>query len=49
MMMMKSIESLRLLVILADVLGSVLKGIICRCLRLGLNIGPFSLLECVVP
>ena len=42
--MLKSIESVRLLVILADVLGSILKAVVCRCLLLGLNIGPFPLL-----
>ena len=48
MIMMKSVESLRLLVILADVLGSIMKGVDCRCLLLGLNISPFSLLDYVV-
>ena len=47
-MMMKSVESVRLLVILADVLGSIIKGVVCRCLLLGLNISPFSLLYYVV-
>ena len=42
---MTFIESVRLLMILADVLGStsIPKGVICRCLHLGINIGPFSL------
>jgi hypothetical protein len=44
----KSVESVRLLVILADILGSILKAVVCRCLLLRLNIGPFSLLDCVV-
>jgi len=39
-MMMKSVESVRLLVILADILGSILKGVVC--LLLGLNIGPLE-------
>ena len=47
MMMMKSVES-RLLVTLADVLGSILKGVVCPCLLLGLNFGPFPLLDYVV-
>ena len=47
MMMMKSVESVRLLVILADVLVSIIKGVVCRCLLLGLIIKPFSLLDCV--
>ena len=34
--MMQSIEFLRLLVILVDVLGSTLKGVVCHCLPLGL-------------
>ena len=45
MMMMKSVESVRLLVILADVLGNILKGVVCRCILLGLNICPFPLLD----
>jgi hypothetical protein len=50
MMMMKSVESVRLLAILADVLvlGSILKGVVWRCLLLGLDIGPFPLLDYVV-
>ena len=48
MMMIMSIESVRLLVILADVLGIILKAVVCRCLLLGLNIGPFSLLDYLV-
>ena len=48
MMMMNSVESVRLLVILADVLGSIIKGVVCRCLLLGLSIGPFSFLDYVV-
>jgi hypothetical protein len=48
MMMTKSIESVRLLVILADVLGSILKAVVCRCLLLVFNIGPFPLLDYVV-
>ena len=32
---MKFVESVRLLVILADVLGSILIGVVCRCLLLG--------------
>ena len=48
MMMMMSVASVRLLVILAGVLGSIIKGVVCRCLLLGLNISPFSLLDCVV-
>jgi hypothetical protein len=47
-MLMKSVESVRLLVILADVLGSILKAVVCHCLFLGLNIGPFPLLDYVV-
>jgi hypothetical protein len=47
-MMMKSVESVRLLVILADVLGSILKGVVCRCFLFGINIDPFSLLDYVV-
>ena len=47
-MMMKSVESVRLLVILADVLGSIIKGVVFRCLLLGINISPFSLLDYVV-
>ena len=43
--MMKFVESVRLLVILTDALGSILKALVCRCLLLGLNIGPFSLLD----
>ena len=43
--MMKSVQSVRLLVILADVLGSILIGVVCHCLLLGLNIGPFLLLD----
>jgi hypothetical protein len=46
-MMMKSVESVRLLVILADVLGTILKGVVCHCLLLGLNSSPFSLLDYV--
>jgi hypothetical protein len=46
-MMMKSVESVRLLVILADVLGSIIKGVVFRWL-LGLNISPFSLLDYVI-
>ena len=46
--MMESVESVRLLVILADVLGSIINGVVCRCLLLGLNIGSFSLLDYVV-
>ena len=42
-MKMKSVESVRLLVILGDVLGSILKGVLGCCLLLGLNIGQFSL------
>ena len=42
---MKSVDSVGLLVILADVLGSILKGLVCLCLLLGLNIGPFPLLD----
>ena len=48
MMMMKSVESVRLLVILADVLSSIIKGVVCRCLLLGLDVGPFPLLDYVV-
>jgi hypothetical protein len=48
MMMLKSVESVRLLVTLADVLGSIIKGVVCRCLLLRLNMGPFSLLDYVV-
>ena len=33
-MRMKSFESVRLLVILEDVLGSILKGVVCHCLLL---------------
>jgi hypothetical protein len=44
-MMMMSVESVRLLLILADVLGSILQGVVCHCLFHGLNIGPFSLLD----
>jgi hypothetical protein len=44
MMMIKSVESERLLVILAEVLGSIIKGVVCRCLLLS----PFSLLDYVV-
>ena len=47
-MMTNSVESLRLVVILADVLGSILKGVVYRCLFLGINIAPFSLLDYVV-
>ena len=47
-LMMKFVESVRLLVILADVLGSIIKGVVCSCLLLGINISPFSLLDCVV-
>ena len=46
--MMKSVESVILLVILTDVLGSIIKGVVCRYLLLGLNISPFSLLDYVV-
>ena len=45
--MMKYDESVRLLVILVDVLGSILKAVVCCSLLLGL-IGPFSLLDYVV-
>ena len=48
MLTMKSVESVRLLVILVDALGSILKGLVCRCLLLGFNICPFSLLDLVV-
>ena len=48
MMMIKSVECVRLLVILAHELGNVLKGVVCRCLLLGLNIGPFSLFQYVI-
>ena len=48
MMMIKSVESVRLLVILADLLGSIIKRVVCRCILLGLDIGPFSLLDYVV-
>ena len=41
-MAMKSAESVKL--ILADVLGSILKGVVCRCILLGLNIGRFLFL-----
>ena len=47
-LMMMSVESVRLLGILADVLGSFLKGVVCRCLLLGINIGPFFILDYVV-
>ena len=47
-MTMKFVESVRLLVIRADVLGSILKGVVCHCLFLGLNIGPFPVLSYVV-
>ena len=47
-LMIKSVESVRLLVIIADLLGSIIKGVICRCLLLGLNISPVSLLDYVV-
>ena len=46
-MMMKSVESVRLLVILADN-DSILEGVVCRCLLFGLNIDPFSLLDYVL-
>jgi hypothetical protein len=46
--MVSSIESVRLLVILADVLGSILKAVVCCCLLLGFDIGPFYLLDYVV-
>ena len=37
---MKSVESVvKLLVIIADALGSILKGEVCRCLFLRINIG----------
>ena len=39
-MMMKSVESVRLLAILADVPGSIIKGVVCRCLLLGLKMNP---------
>ena len=41
---MKSIYFVRLLVILADVRGSILQGVVCYCLLLRFNICPFSLL-----
>ena len=44
-LMMNSLESVGLL---ADVLGSILKAVVCRRLLLGLNIGPFPLLDYVV-
>jgi hypothetical protein len=47
-MMTKSVESVKLLVILADVLGSILRGVVWRSLLLALNIGPFSLLDNVL-
>ena len=47
-MMTKSVKSVRLLTILADVLGKILKGVVCLSLLLGLNIGPFYLLDYVV-
>ena len=48
MMMMKSVEFVSLLVILADILGCIIKGVVCRCLLLGINISQFSLLDYVV-
>jgi hypothetical protein len=41
----EGMQSVRLLVILADVLGILLKIVVCHCLLLGLNIGPFSFLH----
>ena len=46
-MSMTSVESVRLLVMLADVLGSSLKRVVCRCL-LELNVVLFSLLDFIV-
>ena len=46
-LMMKSVESSRLLVILADVLDSILEGVVCHCLLLGLQVSPFSLFDYV--
>jgi hypothetical protein len=43
-MMMKSVGTVRLLVIITDVLGSILKGVVCRCLLLELNIIRFLFL-----
>ena len=45
---METAYSVRLLVILADVLGSILKGVVSRCLLLEFNMCPFSLLDYVV-
>ena len=45
-MMIESVESVRLLVILADN-SSILKGVVCRCLLFGLNIETFSILDYV--
>ena len=46
-LMMKSV-AVRLQAILADVLGSILKGVVCSCLVLGIYIDPFYLLHYVV-
>jgi hypothetical protein len=47
-MMTKSFESVRLMAILAVILGSFFKGVVCRGLLHRLNIGQFSLLGYVV-
>ena len=47
--MMKSVESVRLLVILVDVLGSILKGLVCRCLLLETLIRPQKILVYLSP
>ena len=48
LMTMKSVESLRLLVILPNALGNTREGGVCRYLLLGLNISSFLLLDYVV-